>query len=166
MHHMQCTRAVNQWRFWANTKKWAHFMSSSDSGYPACPTESCCYLKFVHRIEYNNVAYIITAFFQFSFLESMDRVDWLASFKKAKLKANGHPYPIQVTSVHRLYQSSSGRCDVIWTTCHPATIRTPLGTGYRPTPSRRAAPTGHRRLSEFTAMARLAISLHHPEVNV
>jgi hypothetical protein len=34
-------------------------------------------------------------------------------------------------------------------------IRTPLGTGYRPTPSRHAAPTGRRRLiTEFTAMAR------------
>jgi hypothetical protein len=49
------------------------FMSSSDSGYPACPTGSCCYLKIVHRIENNNVAYIITTFFQFSFPESMGR---------------------------------------------------------------------------------------------
>ncbi|PVH65312.1 hypothetical protein PAHAL_2G460500 [Panicum hallii] len=53
-----------------------------------------------------------------------------------------------------------------WTTCHPAPIRTPLRTGYRPTPSRHAAPTGHRRPSEFTAMARFAISLHHPEGSV
>ncbi|CAN6199961.1 unnamed protein product [Urochloa humidicola] len=51
-------------------------------------------------------------------------------------------------------------------TSSPCGRRMPLRTGYRPTPSRHAAPTGHRRLSEFTAMARFAISLHHPEGNV
>jgi len=40
-------------------------MSSSDSGFPACPTEHCCYPKFVQRIEFNDMAYIITAFVQF-----------------------------------------------------------------------------------------------------
>lgn len=45
--------------------QWAHHMSSSDSGFPACPTEHCCYPKFVQRIELNHMAYIITAFVQF-----------------------------------------------------------------------------------------------------
>ncbi|KAG2647048.1 hypothetical protein PVAP13_2KG536160 [Panicum virgatum] len=51
--------------------------------------------------------------------------------------------------------------------CSPCgQIRTPLRTGYRPTPSLHAAPTGHRQPSEFTAKARFTISLHHPEGSV
>ena len=51
--------------------------------------------------------------------------------------------------------------------CSPCgQIRTPLRTGYRPTPSLHAAPTGHRQPSEFTAKALFTISLHHPEGSV
>ena len=52
MHHNAIQKGSNQWGCWANTKGWAHHISSSDSGFPTCPTEHCCYPKFVQRIEF------------------------------------------------------------------------------------------------------------------
>ena len=80
------------------------------------------------------------------------------SFIRNEKLANAYPDPCRSLGVWVLELKRH---------CSPCgQIRTPLRTGYRPTPSLLAAPTGHRQPSEFTAKARFNISLHHPEGSV
>jgi hypothetical protein len=201
MHHMKCTRAVNQWRFRTNTKKWAHsclhqivdtllvllgvaaiwrlciglrtttwptllqpFSNSASRNlwvgsyflekfsYDICSPDASVASVWFFLYDFN-ISYILTYFFNLSselwrlmidttivlynysrrdfyytsitlrpwtscgflpclFLYCVDGVDRLASFKKAKLKASGHPYPIQVT--HSIDSIKAPVAGVMW----------------------------------------------------